>query len=233
MKGYKLSRDYDINDSLDNLEYEYDSIKSSIDKKNGLALARSVILNLASAAEYVNEKYDPFDFKLSGWSKQLSEEIDSWEDVLEELYEKYKGRGVKLPPEFRLVFFCILPSAVTFHITKKLTEPTKPRRGPPSPMNPTQNGMPPYIPNKTQSSPDKIPIPINKKHFNNMQEKPKRQSPKNISHETTPPVIEENDNVKAILNKIHKQSGIDNDNTTTVSDTKVSKKTKSRISLDV
>ena len=33
----------------------------------------------------------------------MSVEVDSYDDVLEELYEKYKGKGSSMPPEIKLV----------------------------------------------------------------------------------------------------------------------------------
>jgi len=44
-------------------------------------------------------------------------EVDSYEDVLEELYEKYRGRGKSMPPELKL-FLLILASASAFHFSK-------------------------------------------------------------------------------------------------------------------
>ena len=47
----------------------------------------------------------------------MAVEIDSWEDVLEELYEKYKGSGKKMAPEVKLLYL-IIASAGAFHFTK-------------------------------------------------------------------------------------------------------------------
>jgi hypothetical protein len=56
----------------------------------------------------LNEKYDPFDFHLSGWNEQLTKDVDTWEDVLEEIYEIYKHLGKKVAPEIRLVYLLIM-----------------------------------------------------------------------------------------------------------------------------
>jgi hypothetical protein len=44
-------------------------------------------------------------------------EVDSWEDVLEEIYEKYKGTGRQMAPEIKLLYL-IIASAGAFHFTK-------------------------------------------------------------------------------------------------------------------
>ena len=120
-KGYDLSKKYDFNSSIEEMEYEYELLKSFANKRNGIKLYKNIILNSASALEFLNDKYDPFDFKLSGWSEHMSVEVDSYEDVLEELYEKYKGKGSNMPPEIKLVLLMVT-SASAFHFTKSYAQ---------------------------------------------------------------------------------------------------------------
>jgi len=123
-KGYKLSKEYNFNSSIEEMQYEYDLLKSFAEKRNGIKLYKNILLNVTSAVEFVNEKYDPFDFHLSGWSEHLSYDIDSYDDVLEDLYEKYKGTGKKMPPEIKL-FLLIIASASAFHFTKSQSNTSK------------------------------------------------------------------------------------------------------------
>ena len=116
-KGFNLSKEYDFNSSLEEMEYEYSLLKSFVDKRNGIKVFKGGLLQVASVVEFLNDKYDPFDFHLSGWSEHLSVESDNWEDVFEELYEKYKGSGKKMAPEIKLVYLIIV-SASAFHFTK-------------------------------------------------------------------------------------------------------------------
>ena len=116
-KGYSLTKEYDFNSSIEEMEYEYSLLKSFADKRNGTKLYKSILLNGISLVEFVNDKYDPFDFKLGGWSEHMSVEIDSYEDIIEEIYEKYKSTGKTTPPEIRLIFL-ILASGAAFHFTK-------------------------------------------------------------------------------------------------------------------
>jgi len=116
-KGYSLTKEYDFNSSIEEMEYEYGLLKSFADKRNGTKLYKSILLNGISLIEFANDKYDPFDFKLSGWSEHMSVEVDSYDDIIEELYEKYKGKGKSTPPEVRLIFL-ILASGAAFHFSK-------------------------------------------------------------------------------------------------------------------
>jgi hypothetical protein len=117
-KGYKLSKEYDFNSSIEEMEYEYDLLKSFADRRNGIKLYKSTIINLTNLVEFFNDKYDPFGAQLNGWSEHMSVEVDSYDDVLEELYEKYKGAGKSLPPEIKLLIL-IGFSASAFHFSKK------------------------------------------------------------------------------------------------------------------
>jgi hypothetical protein len=116
-KGYQLSKDYDFNSSLEEMEYEYELLRSFADKRNGVKIFKNGLLQAVSVVEFLNDKYDPFDFHLSGWGEHMSVEVDSWEDVLEEIYEKYKGTGKKMAPEIKLLYL-IIASASAFHFTK-------------------------------------------------------------------------------------------------------------------
>jgi hypothetical protein len=116
-KGYELTKEYDFNSSLEEMEYEYELLKSFADKRNGVKIFKNGLLQAVSVVEFLNDKYDPFDFHLSGWGEHMSVEVDSWEDVLEEIYEKYKGTGRKMAPEIKLLYL-IIASASAFHFTK-------------------------------------------------------------------------------------------------------------------
>ena len=116
-KGYDLSKAYDFNSSVEEMEYEFELLKSFANKRNGIKLFKSCLCNGISIAEMLNDKYDPFEFQLSGWSEHMSVEVDSYEEVLEELYEKYKGTGKSMPPELKLLFL-IVASASAFHFSK-------------------------------------------------------------------------------------------------------------------
>ena len=116
-RGFSLTKEYDFSSSLEEMEYEYELLKSFVDKRNGLKLYKSLLLNGASIVEFLNDKYDPFDFHLAGWGEHLSVEVDSYDETLEELYEKYKGSGKKMAPEIKLILL-LVASGSAFHFSK-------------------------------------------------------------------------------------------------------------------
>lgn len=116
-KGYELSKEYNFHSSLSEMEYEYELLKSYVDKNNGVKMYKNLLVNGVALVEFFNEKYDPFEFQLQGWSEHMSVEVDSYDDVMEELYEKYRGSGKSMPPEIKLLFL-IVASGAAFHYSK-------------------------------------------------------------------------------------------------------------------
>ena len=231
-KGYTLSKEYDFNSSLDEMEYEYELLKSFADKRNGVKIFKSGLLQVVSLVEFLNDKYDPFDFHLSGWGDHMQVETESWDDVLEEIYEKYRGTGKKVAPEVRLLLL-VIASASAFHFTKSQSANLP---GLDSLLSSNPGLLSKIInPSKGDKSQFMTPQEINierqktdlKKNQNNKQppiNQPTRQSTLfSAFGNSTPkqPVIKAPDQVKDILSRIHnlKASNIKPSNTETQDDT--------------
>lgn len=115
----KLSRPYTIDSDPDEMEAEYKMHKERRHKSNQVRFYKNVLINIVCGIEFLNDKYDPFSFKLRDWSKQVAADMDDYTEVLEELYEKYKDRGGKMAPEIRLLFMIIM-SGVTYHLSQAM-----------------------------------------------------------------------------------------------------------------
>ena len=68
--------------------------------------------------EYLNNKFDPFDIKLDGWSESINENITDYDEVFEELSEKYGGKS-EMAPEIKLLMM-LGGSAFMFHLTNTM-----------------------------------------------------------------------------------------------------------------
>ena len=68
--------------------------------------------------------FDPFDIDLDGWGESVHENIDEYDDIFEDLYEKYKGKGT-MSPELRLML-ALGGSAFMFHTTNRLIKQSVP-----------------------------------------------------------------------------------------------------------
>lgn len=113
-RGIRLSGSYSMTSSLDEMEQEYEIVKSLQTKRQAVKLYKGFMMNAVHAIEFLNETYNPFDFQLHGWSEHVSLGVDDYDDVFAEIYEKYKHTGRKMEPELKLALMLVM-SAATFH----------------------------------------------------------------------------------------------------------------------
>jgi hypothetical protein len=68
--------------------------------------------------EFLNKKFDPFHVKLEGWSENVMESVDDYDNIFEKLHEKY-SRKAEIAPEIELLL-TLGGSAFMFHLTNSL-----------------------------------------------------------------------------------------------------------------
>lgn len=119
IQGYKISKEYSVHSSIIDMEMEFEILKSLKTKKNALKLSQGFLINAVQALEFLNTQYDPIGMDLVGFSEIISLGVEDYDEVLDELYEKYKCYGRKVEPELKLVLM-ITASATSFHASKKM-----------------------------------------------------------------------------------------------------------------
>ena len=117
-KGIKLPRKYTLASSLEEMVSEYERLKKDREVDASVKFQRRLVMAFASGVEFLNDRFDPFDVKLSGWSEKVHEDIDDYDDIFEELHDKYKGKA-KVAPELKLLFM-MGSSAFMFHLTNSM-----------------------------------------------------------------------------------------------------------------
>jgi hypothetical protein len=65
--------------------------------------------------EFLNQKFNPVDVNLDGWSESVNENQEDFDEIFEELYDKYKDK-TKVAPEIRLLMTLGI-SASMCHLT--------------------------------------------------------------------------------------------------------------------
>lgn len=118
-QGFVISQEYSMSSSLHTMEQEYEILKSSKMKNQALKLSQGFLINAVQTLEFLNSKFDPLGVDLIGFSEVVSLGIDDYNEVLDELYEKYKQYGRKVEPELKLVLM-LGGSAASFHASKVL-----------------------------------------------------------------------------------------------------------------
>ena len=120
-RGFNLTKNYNLDSNYEEMCFEIEHWSNYQMKKDGVELGKSFLMNAVTAIEFLNDRYDPFSFKLNGWSEQVKVNSDNYNDVFGELYEKYKTSGKKIEPEIKLLLM-LSASAVTFHASKSLAD---------------------------------------------------------------------------------------------------------------
>lgn len=119
--GYTSSRKYTIQHDYEDIRGEYERLKKQRDADNAVKFSRKMLMAFVSGSEFLNERFDPFGLKLSGWSEAIMEDLPSYDEVFEELHEKYKTK-IQMAPELRLLWM-VGSSAFMFHLTNSLFNP--------------------------------------------------------------------------------------------------------------
>jgi len=101
-KGFPVSRRYTMDNSLEEVRDEYNRLLDARNLEASLRFQRQAMMGIVTGLEWANGKFDPFDLKLDGWSESVHENVEDFDEIFEELYDKYKERG-KMPPEARLM----------------------------------------------------------------------------------------------------------------------------------
>ncbi len=114
-KGYPVSRRYTMDNTLDEIKEEFTRLTDARQLENSIKFQRQIMMGLVTGMEMMNEKFNPLDWKLDGWSESVHENIEDFDEVFEELYDKYKEKG-KMPPEARLVMM-LAGSGFMYHMS--------------------------------------------------------------------------------------------------------------------
>lgn len=101
-RGHPLSIRADMHASLQDLRNESARLKKKVEVERSQQLLRSMTVAGAGFLEWANNKYDPLEADLEGWTESIQINIDNYDDVFEELHEKYSDR-VNVSPEFKLI----------------------------------------------------------------------------------------------------------------------------------
>jgi len=113
---------FNIDSNYEEVEDEYETALEDKRKKDSIKLQGWWFMTAVNSIEYANAAFNPFDINLDGWGEQVSEDIDSYEEIFDELHDKYKGG--KLSPEISLLLRLGFSAAVVNFTNKALSTAT-------------------------------------------------------------------------------------------------------------
>ena len=123
-KGATLSKKYTMDSELNEMKGEYEFLMNEKEKQNSMKFQGKVLTTMITGLEFLNSKFDPFDVKLDGWSEQINENIEDFDEIFAELHEKYKSKA-KMAPEIKLLFQ-LASSGIMIHMTNTMFKSSLP-----------------------------------------------------------------------------------------------------------
>ncbi len=117
-KGVQLTKRYSMDSSYAEMKGEYDTQMEERERQNSMKFQGKMLLACITGLEFLNNKFDPFDLKLDGWSEQVNENLGEYDEIFGELHEKYKSKA-KMSPELKLLFQ-LGGSAIMLHMTNTM-----------------------------------------------------------------------------------------------------------------
>ena len=118
----KHTSHFNIDSNYDEVEDEYEGALEDKRKKDSVKIYGWWFMTLVNSVEFANASFNPFGLNLDGWGEQISEDLDSYEELFLELYQKYKGG--KIAPEISLLLRLGFSAAVVNFTNQALSTAT-------------------------------------------------------------------------------------------------------------
>ena len=123
-KGFTVNKRLNAYSPVDELRTEVKRITYSIEVDKSVKFSRRMLIACVTGLEFLNKRYNPFDVQLDGWSENVMESVDDYDEVFEELYVKYRTK-MKMAPEVKLIMM-LGGSAMMFHLTNSMFKSVMP-----------------------------------------------------------------------------------------------------------
>jgi len=121
-KGHVSGAHFNNDSTYEEVEDEYETALEDKKKGESKKLYSWWFMTFVNTVEYANAAFNPFDINLDGWGEQVSDDIDSYDEIFSELHEKYKGG--KLAPEIALLLRLGFSAAVVNFTNRALSSAT-------------------------------------------------------------------------------------------------------------
>ena len=123
-KGVELTKKYNMESNLQEMMGEYEMIMEEKTKQNSVKFQGNMMMAIINGIEFLNNRFDPFDVKIDGWGEQLNENINDYDEIFGELYDKYKSKA-SISPELKLLFQ-LGGSAMMVHMSNTMFKSSMP-----------------------------------------------------------------------------------------------------------
>jgi hypothetical protein len=117
LQGVKLTKEWNLNDRLDDMQFEVRRHMLHIDEMNNINMMRDGMRLLCSGFEMVNTKMGILE--LDGWAAEVCSDIDKYDNALGRIYRKYWRKNGMSSPEVEIAFG-LIGSIGLFHFKQKM-----------------------------------------------------------------------------------------------------------------
>jgi hypothetical protein len=119
-RGVYLERSFTMKSDLLEIKEYYDRLTHGKHVENGVKMCEKTLRFCINGIEALNKMYDPFDVDLDGWGEEVDDDITdgNYQEVFEELYEKYSGKS-SMAPEIKLLLM-VVGGGAAFNLKKKM-----------------------------------------------------------------------------------------------------------------
>ncbi len=121
-KGYPITKQFTTDMPLAEMKEEYERLIDAKKLEGSIQWQRDAVVFAIQSLEMMNDNFPFLGLKLKGWKDSVQDKIENeqFDDIFEELYEKYKGKSY-MPPEVRLLFG-IASSGFLCHYSNKMMD---------------------------------------------------------------------------------------------------------------
>ncbi len=122
--GYKSGLNLNIKSQLETLRSEIFNLEKMRNTQRAIRTQRKLLVSFTSGVEYCNKRYSPYKLSLDGWSGEVLENVGDYDEVFEDLHEKYSD-SINVAPELRLLAM-VGGSGLMFHLSNTLFKSSTP-----------------------------------------------------------------------------------------------------------
>jgi hypothetical protein len=123
-KGVKIPKVFSMSSDYDEMKYEYDRLIHQRKMANSVKMQRQMLVTFCSGMTFLNDKFDPIGLKLEGFDEHVNDNVGDYDDIFEELYEKYK-ESANMAPELKLLM-TLGGSAFMYHLSNSVFKSAMP-----------------------------------------------------------------------------------------------------------
>ena len=117
-KGLRPSKRFTHYSDILEMRQELKRLTHALELEHSLAFSKKMLMACVTGLEFLNNRFDPFNIELNGWSENVMSNVNDYDNVFEKLHDKYSDR-VNVAPEIELIFM-VGGSAFMFHLTNTL-----------------------------------------------------------------------------------------------------------------